>query len=618
MQRETLLQVVAEASARRDGRMAARPGERRARGVVHTPPPLARYVAAAADRALSTRLGLRLGLADPRVTLLDPAVGTGAFLAACFDVTAGRPGAPAASVGYDVDALALEACEAALGEAFRARGWPLSLVRADTLSAPPGPRAEVAVVIGNPPWAARSGAGARGPSDALLEDFRRDEGGARLDERKLGVLSDDYVRFFRLAAEEVRRARGGGLVALVTNASYLDGPVHRAMRSCLLRWFAWVDVLDLGGSALIARAEARDENVFGVRPGVAVTLAGRPPGHGELVPGAELRYARLRGGRASKLEALLTLEPGERLAPTAPLYRFVPGAERVFPEGALPLPALFPFHREGVQTNRDEVVVDAERGALLARLGAFARGAATRELEPALRALPHYDPARARAAVARALEADPDGARGESARPLAYRPFEPRWFAPIAPLCHRPRPALLEAVARSELVLLTVRKDRGERGWRHVAASREVPDNCFLSSRSSCRTRAFPTHDPSGAENLDRGAAAALFARAGRAVSALDAAHYALGLLAAEGYRARYEAALLRDYPRLLPPPSPEAFEALRAAGAALAEVFLRPADLVDNDLGLEIGHARPARIPARLPAALAAASSAFEALDPR
>src|SRR5690606_15742527 len=83
------------------------------------------------------------------------------------------------------------------------------------------------VVLGNPPWASRSANRGAREVEALLEDFRRDGTGARLVERKLGVLSDDYVRFFRWSAEVVRRAPGGGIVALVTNGSFLDGPVHR-------------------------------------------------------------------------------------------------------------------------------------------------------------------------------------------------------------------------------------------------------------------------------------------------------------------------------------------------------------------------------------------------------
>ncbi|MBC7173826.1 MAG: hypothetical protein H5U40_15405, partial [Polyangiaceae bacterium] len=341
-----LLDVVAAASAARDLVVAKAPGRRSAEGIVHTPAGLARFVAREADAALREQLGLPLGLADGRVAIIDPSVGTGAFLAAAFELAAGRRSRPAACMGHDLDAAALEACEGALGAAFAERGWPLALERVDTLGLEGESPGEVAVVIGNPPWAARSGTSERVKSDRLLADFRRDESGAPLGERKIGVLSDDYVRFFRWGAEVVRRAPGGGVLALVTNGSFLDGPVHRAMRASLLKWFARVDVIDLGGSALVAReagADAiRDENVFAVRPKVAVTVASRPAGHGELLPSATVHYARLRGPRGEKLDRL-----GEPLATgalevTPPLYVFAPGSGARFPASAIPLPDLFP------------------------------------------------------------------------------------------------------------------------------------------------------------------------------------------------------------------------------------------------------------------------------------
>ncbi len=613
-----LLERVAEASAARDREVAASPGRRRAEGIVHTPAALARFVAAEADAALRTHLGLPLGLADRRVALVDPAVGTGAFLAAAFDLAGSRRGGPAACLGFDLDEPALEAARASLGEAFASRAWPLELTRLDTLGAEPVAPAEVAVVMGNPPWAARSGSSARAPSDALLADFRRDDRGAPLGERKSGVLSDDYVRFFRWGAEVVRRAPGGGVLALVTNASFVDGPVHRAMRAALLRWFAWVDVLDLGGSALVARdavgdaGAGRDENVFPVRPKVAVTIATRPPSHGELLPAAAVRFTRLRGSRAEKLARLAERLEARAFEPHAPLFVLAPGGDVRFPEDAVPLPALFPFHREGVQTNRDDVCVDRDRDALLARLRAFAERATPEAARRAAQALAHYDPERARAAVARALAADPDGTEGLSVRPIAYRPFDVRFVAPVAPLCHRPRPDLIEAMARSSFALLTVRKDRGERAWTHFGAAAMVPDNCFLSARSSCRTRAFPTHGPGGSPNRDAAAASALFGECGE-VRVEDALDYALGLLAAAPYRARYGELLLRDYPRVLAPPSRAAFDAVREAGAAVRAAFLTPPSA--GAAPVVVGHhaVRPSADFAR---AIEAASRAFSAIE--
>lgn len=568
--------AAAEAARRRDAALAGRPAQRRRRGIVHTPPELARFVAVVVDRALDG-LGVAGGLADPALSIVDPACGPGAFLAACLAVAGGRGSSPRLLCGVDVDPAAVAQARQVLAEPARRAGWALSLSVANTLEearapaavAPEGPT----VVIGNPPWASRSDSRGGAVSERLLEDFRRDAAGRRLPERKLGVLSDDYVRFFRWACEVARTATRGAVVALVTSSSYLDGPVHRGMRAALLRWFDALDVVDLGGSALVARSGARDDNVFGVRPGVAVAVAVRRPGAVETEPAA-VRHAAVRGSRRDKLsrlaEAATRPLPMRPLSPSAPFHLLVPGERRRSPAAWPSIVELLPFHREGVQTNRDAVVVDRDRARLLSRLRRFAAGDRGDDLAAALASRRHYDPAVARAAVREALERDARPAR------LAYRPFDDRWFLPVSPLCHRPRPALLAAVRRSDLVLLTVRKDRGQRAWAHVGVTRHAPDNCWLSTRSSCRTRAFPTHGPDGRPNVDADAVAAWARRLRAPPGPRQTLCYALAWLSCAAYRKALHGELLLDYPRL-PPPDPATFERIVAAGERLASAFARP-----------------------------------------
>ncbi|MBK6808579.1 MAG: hypothetical protein IPG81_06695 [Sandaracinaceae bacterium] len=62
------------------------------------------------------------------------------------------------------------------------------------------------------------------------------------------MLSDAYVRFLRWACEAVSVRGRGGVVSLVANASFIDGPVHRGLRAALCRWFEGVSVWDLGGA----------------------------------------------------------------------------------------------------------------------------------------------------------------------------------------------------------------------------------------------------------------------------------------------------------------------------------------------------------------------------------
>lgn len=543
--------------------------ERKRHGVVHTPPAIARFVARSVDAALR-ELG-RAGLSDPDVALVDPACGPGVFLAASMSVAAA--GRPRVALGLDRDAHAIERARVLLAPPATHAGWPLRLAVADTLSSldvltPTELRGTTLAILGNPPWAGRSASRGVALSDRLLDDFRRDADGLPLNERKIGVLSDAYVRFWRWSCELARGAEGGAVVALVTNASFLDGPVHRGMRAALSRWFARVDIVDLGGSALIARSGARDENVFGVRPSVALTLAVRPAG---FEGRARVRHAALRGSREAKLATLEDARSMDALA-----LRELPAPAAWVPAPAIDpryaswpsLPELMPFHREGLQSNRDAFCVDADRDALMARLRAFAAGEPGpwpgRVDVPSA----HYDPERARAAL-RACEPDAHVVR------VAYRPLDERWMAVVPALCHRPRPDLLSAMRLSSSALLTVRKDRGERAWTHFGLARHPPDNCYLSARSSCRTRAFPTHGPDGAPNVEP----TTLARWARALDVLpapeDLVRYVLGVLASARYRACFDAALRADYPRLPPPPSTEAWHAIVASGRTLERAFL-------------------------------------------
>jgi hypothetical protein len=568
----------------RDAVLARDPERRRAHGVVHTPAELARGVLGVLDELLQRRLDLSLGVADPRLHLIDPACGPGAFLAATQRLWAarGRPSGVKLS-GIDIDPNALRSA----AELMPYGPSDLALHRADVLRDPvllelaqSEPR--VLALVGNPPWAsARSEKTAS--MQALLEDFRRDEQGARLRERKLGVLSDAYVRFFRACAEAARQSDRGAVVALVTNGSFLDGPVHRGMRAALRAWFDELYVLDLGGSALIHRAgrSERDDNVFGVRPSVTVSWLCRLPGASDAREG-RVHYARLWGDRDSKLSALARMRLDdlgfEPLEIERPLSRFVPRPRTHASYASWPsLADWMPFHREGVQTNRDRLAVDSDRGALVERMRRFARGEHLAELESTYADQAHFSADVARRNVAAALERDPDGARGIVARPLAYRPFDTRWFCPVVPLCHRPRNELALAIDRAPEVLVSVRKDRGASPYTHFGAASLTIDNCFMSTRSSCRARAFPICTPSGDDNLSDALREPLEQRLGVPVRAAEVARYAIAFLAAPSYRQRFDVELHADYPRLPLPSSREAWEAAIGVGGRIWSLWTAP-----------------------------------------
>ncbi|MET0340556.1 MAG: type ISP restriction/modification enzyme [Polyangiales bacterium] len=534
--------------------------ELRARGVVPTPVAIARAAMAHVDVLLRRALGIEAGLASPEVALLDPAVGTGIWLAAALEQTRARKQAPAL-FGIDLDEGALRATERLLAEEVAAQRGTLALTLANTLAlaAPLMDDPRVRVIVGNPPWSARSLSRGAKLSDAWLAEFRREADGSPLRERRAGVLSDDYVRFLRWALEQAREAPRGALICLATNASFLDGPVHRRVRAALLEGFDRLELFDLGGNALLSRGKGSDENVFGVRVGAALTFAVREARAGTRV--ATVGYAALRGTRQEKLRALAAPVALHEHAPHAPWFTLVPGDPEPDAEG-FSLDEAFRFHREGVQTNRDAIAIAPTRAALEARLADIVAG------RLALPAARHFDPADARARLARALDApEPPLA------PLAYRPLDDRWFVTLAPLCHRPRGALIQAVAHAPLCLVGVRKERGAARFNLFGVVHGVADACYLSTRSSCRTRVFPSATPEGEDNLAPAVAAQLVALGCRA-NARALIAYALAVLGSPRHRHAHGGALRRDYARLPWPRSAADFARACEVGEAFIEAL--------------------------------------------
>lgn len=551
--------------------------ERASRGIVHTPAPLARWIARACPAL------------DETTTVLDPACGPGVFLAAAL---AEMHGVPGRCIGSDVDEGAITLARRELEPLFARAGWPLELVVRDALADVPSV-AGSAIVIGNPPWTAR--AASRGISDALLADFRVDADGADLGERKIGVLSDSYVRFVRWATAVVERAPGGGTLALVVSSSFLDGHVHRGMRSYLTRAFDRIDLVDLGGSSLVARSGVRDENVFGVRPGAVIVIATRAPGRSARSAG--VRVARLHGSKAEKLARLgsdlsRSLQP-VRLVP--PALRFAVTTSDALPTSWPTLDAWMPWSREGVQTNRDALCIDHDREALLARVRAFV----ARPDRALIRG--HFDPERA--AERLRMESAP---LERFVQRIAYRPLDERWLFAHPALCHRARPEIARALAHAPIALVTASKDRGEQPFAHLGFVRTIVDNCWLSSRSSCRARAFPAFTPDGLPNVG----GEVRDRLPLEVPPEDVMAYLAAWLGAASFRSRFDESLRAGPIRVPLPASPEIWAACVVAGRAIVEAFVGDAEGAPRQLVIGQRHLPPSARAASIGAAQDAADA--------
>jgi predicted helicase len=387
---------------------------RRRKGVFYTPRAIVAFIVREIDRLVREEFALPQGLAEraiangqPSIRILDPAVGTGAFLVEVIDVVrqsflaANDEGAwddfVAAQLlprlwGIEVlpapcliAHLHLAVKLAATGFGFHLPG-KINIALGDALTEPRaaagGDRFHTqrpfTVVLGNPPFSSLSNN--RGAwITQLVRGTANTPGYQQIADRKLGErktwLHDDYVKFIRRAQWEIEQA-GWGIVGLVTNHGYLDNATFRLMREHLLQTFPRISVVDLHGNRKkgeVAPSGAADENVFGLDQGVAIGLFRRPLQSLERTTD----HADLWGSKAAKFAALDQGSlPSSPLVPNIPDFRFVLEAhasgihaqEYVLGES---LADVMPIATTAPVSARDKFVVSIDYEALCRRIEEF-------------------------------------------------------------------------------------------------------------------------------------------------------------------------------------------------------------------------------------------------------
>jgi hypothetical protein len=423
------------------------PEQRRARGVYYTPAPLvAAQVRLAAD-LLEQRLGCRTAFGDHRVTVVDPATGSGAYPLAVLADTLERAPEAARTLPQRMRLF-----EPLAGAASLARAHGLDVEECDVLASQISLDVPIVVCLGNPPYQRRQRQAA---PDHLLDDVRVPAAGVHLKN-----AYNDYVYFWCWALRAVfEQRRGPGILSFVSASSYLNGPGFVGLRRMLRRVVDELWIVDLEGDHLAAR---QTDNVFPIRTPVAVAMAVRYAESSSNEQPA-VHYARLAGRRETKLAALNTLRHISDLtwqpvavdpdwcAPLVPRCR---SAYQSWPK----LTELFPWQLSGAQIKRTWPIgptpeVLRERWEHLLSLGDHERSAAfkpTRDRD--LDSTPpdlhdrarHLEPLRSLALGTACL----------APVPYAYRSFDRQWVLPDARLGDFMRPELWR-VAGPRQVFLT-------------------------------------------------------------------------------------------------------------------------------------------------------------------
>jgi predicted helicase len=403
---------------------------RESRGVYYTPEPVVDFIVRGVDWLLKEKFGKPDGLADKDTLILDPATGTATFLRKVIDqihaqVTAsGNVGMWPQYVrerllprifGFELMMAPYTVAHLKLALQLQEQGFEfqdgerLHVYLTNTLDqlhkatqamlgtwiAKENEGAEnvklnepVQVILGNPPYSAESRNKSKWIQE-LLQPYKTEPEGGKLQERNSKLLNDDYVKFIRFAHDRISRT-GHGVVAFITNHGWLNNVTFRGMRASLMRDFDEIYVIDLHGNSKKKEktpealgSQGDDKNVFDIEQGVAITFLIKKESaenfellsDGTLPPRkAQIFYHELWGGRESKYNWLsdndISTTPWQPLTPALPLLLLVPRNDDNLVEynRFASVPNLMPLNTTGIKTHRDDVVFDFTAEALERKL----------------------------------------------------------------------------------------------------------------------------------------------------------------------------------------------------------------------------------------------------------
>ena len=404
------------------------PKLRKARGVWYTPKPVVNFIIRAVDDILKTEFDLPQGLADNsktkikinqqgktveqevhKVQILDPATGTGTFLAEVVKHIhakfKGQQGvwsnyvethllprlngfellmASYAMAHLQMDLLLTETGFAPTSRNLSPQRLKIYLTNsleeshpdtgtlfANWLSSEANEAnfikrdTPVMCIVGNPPYSVSSNNKGKW-IESLTVDYKKD-----LNERNIQPLSDDYIKFIRFAQHLIDK-NGTGVLAYISNNSFIDGIIHRQMRKNLLESFDKIYILDLHGNARkqeVCFDGSADNNVFDIMQGVSVNIFVKSGNKKKNDLGQVFQFD-LQGKRDFKYDFLCESSvqsiTWNKLECEKPNYFFVKknnGDLKLF-ESFIDLRLLFIENSMGIATGKDEDLVSFDKSVI--------------------------------------------------------------------------------------------------------------------------------------------------------------------------------------------------------------------------------------------------------------
>lgn len=638
------------------------PKLRKARGVWYTPAPVVNFIVRAVDDILKTEFDLPQGLADTsktkitlntqipdkrsitgyrqteeevhKVQILDPATGTGTFLAEVIKHVhkkfKGQEGIWSSYVennliprlnGFELLMASYAMAHLQLDLLLKETGFKPTINQrtkiyltnsleehhpdtgtlfANWLSSEANEAnhikrdTPVMCVIGNPPYAVSSSN--KGDwIQKLLEDYKKG-----LNEKSYNSLSDDYVKFIRYGQHYVEK-NGSGILAYISNNSFIDGLVFRRMRKNLLETFDKIYIIDLHGNTRKKEKTPDgliDNNVFDIMAGVSINIFIKKETKSKKKSG-ELFHFDLYGKREAKYDFLNNNEIASikwnKLKPQKPNYFFIPKDYDLLEKYSqgFRLNDLFIESNAGLATEFDQLAIQNSKKDAENLLAALKEKSSEEIIN-----LYGFDLKK----ISKVDKAIKDIKTNQSiVTTIDYRPFDLKhtiYTGLSNGIMGRPRHGIMRHLLKPNISLLTCRQQTSF-NFQHAFVSKNISERCSVSLQTGEVNYIFPlylyiTQDGlnSNDDNFER---IPNFKKEGieefskriesifeeeesdsvNTYSPIDIMDYIYSVLYSPSYRKEYNEFLKTDFPRIPYPKDKTTFRQLVQLGKEIREMHL-------------------------------------------
>ena len=647
------------------------PKLRKSRGVWYTPQPVVNFIVRAVDDILKTEFDLPQGLADTskttikvntqtadkrsatgykqmeqevhKVQILDPATGTGTFLAEVVKHIhkkfQGQQGiwsnyvethllprlngfellmASYAMAHLKLDLLLTETgfkptsnqrFKVYLTNSLEEHHQDTGTLFANWLSTEANEAnhikrdTPVMCVIGNPPYSGISSNNGEWISN-LIEDYKYVDG-VHFNERK-HWLNDDYVKFLRYGQHFIER-NGSGVLAFINPHGFLDNPTFSGMRWHLLKTYDKIYTIDLHGNSKkkeTAPDGSVDVNVFDIQQGVSINIFVKT---GKKKPNdlGKVFHCDLLGKREMKYDFLsensLKSTDFEELNPEKPNFFFVPKDTESLSEyeNGFLTSDLFISQSMGITSARDSFVIDFNKKELETRIRDFCN----KELEHnnfqskyKLNENYQWKVAEQRSIVPEFSE--------KYIRPISYRPFDDRYIYFQENLVFRMRGEIMNNFNNTNIAFCSVKLGRNP-DYHNYFITENITDKGISSSLDNANI--FPLYlypETNGQQTIDQTTErkpnlkaeivnkiaenlGLTFTNEKEATentfAPIDILDYIYAVLHSPTYRDKYKEFLKIDFPRVPYPKDQDTFWQLVKLGGEIRQIHLLESPKVEQ-----------------------------------